>query len=244
MMRESIKKFIDHDPHFTWRGDQVTRIENLSDIVFALSFGMLVASANVPRSFNELAFFLLSIFPVAAGFAILVDVWNSHFTFFRRYGLVDRTVLFLNGLLIFSILFLAYPLRFSFESLFGFVLSSLGIFKPGMAIPVSFEQSGLILGMFGVGYAIVMLIVASLYMHALSRKSDLKLAASEVTLTRRSVAIHTGVAVTALVMAGVAFFSPLNGFAGTIMVLTWPLVITMHVLFNPNRKKKVDAAPQ
>lgn len=40
--------------HFQWRGRDVSRIENLSDIVFALVLA-LAATQSIPESFDELA---------------------------------------------------------------------------------------------------------------------------------------------------------------------------------------------
>ncbi|MEO1041606.1 MAG: hypothetical protein AAFX52_04885, partial [Pseudomonadota bacterium] len=70
MLRDGLTAQRDHDPHFRWRGEEVTRVENLSDIVFALSVGMLVSSTDVPRSFDEVQQFLIGIVPVTAGFAV------------------------------------------------------------------------------------------------------------------------------------------------------------------------------
>ena len=84
-MRETIARHLDHDPHFEWRGQSVSRIENLSDIVFALALGMLLLTGAPPQTFSELVHFLISIIPVTASFVILVLIWNAHFVFFRRY---------------------------------------------------------------------------------------------------------------------------------------------------------------
>ena len=48
---------LDNDPNFRWRGQAVTRIENLSDIVFALALGMLITTADPLRTFDDLQLF-------------------------------------------------------------------------------------------------------------------------------------------------------------------------------------------
>ena len=106
-MRTEIAKHLDHDPNFEWRGQTVTRIENLSDIVFALALGMLLLTGTPPQTFSELITFLINIVPVAAGFLILFMIWNAHFVFFRRYGIADNTVVLLNALLLLMVLFFA-----------------------------------------------------------------------------------------------------------------------------------------
>ena len=69
MIRDSLKDFkgLDHDPNFRWRGTNVTRIENLSDIIFALALGMLISGVDAPRDIIGLRAFLWNIFPTALG---------------------------------------------------------------------------------------------------------------------------------------------------------------------------------
>lgn len=121
-MRSEIAKHLDHDPHFEWRGQNVTRIENLSDIVFALALGMLLLTGAPPQTFSELVHFLISIIPVTASFVILVMIWNAHFVFFRRYALADNTIVLINSGLLLMVLFTAYPLRFIFDSFFWYMV--------------------------------------------------------------------------------------------------------------------------
>ena len=123
MIRDSLSDFkgLDHDPDFRWRGTNVTRIENLSDIAFAIALGMLITGVDAPRTLQDLREFLLNIVPTILGFFVLMRIWNAHYTFFRRYGVADKTIIVLNAALIFVVLFMAYPLRFAFESLYGFI---------------------------------------------------------------------------------------------------------------------------
>ena len=72
----------------------MTRIENLSDIAFALALGMLISGVDAPQSFEDLIRFLIYIIPAALGFAILLQVWTAHYTFFRRYGVADKRITF------------------------------------------------------------------------------------------------------------------------------------------------------
>jgi len=84
MIRDTITDFkgLDHDPDFRWRGKNVTRIENLSDIAFAVALGMLITGVDAPRNVAGLREFLIYTIPTLAGFAVLLGLWNGHYTFF------------------------------------------------------------------------------------------------------------------------------------------------------------------
>ncbi len=100
------------DPMFRWRGGDVSRLEGLSDGVFALALTMLVIRSDVPQSFHELleAAIALPVFLVC--FAMLMLAWRYHCMFFRRYGLQDLPTTVLNSAYLFLVIFLVFPLKF------------------------------------------------------------------------------------------------------------------------------------
>ncbi|MEL6566840.1 MAG: TMEM175 family protein [Pseudomonadota bacterium] len=214
MLRQSVQNHLDHDPHFLWRGQSVTRLENLSDIVFALALGMLVSSASPPQTFFDLQRFLFSIIPVTAGFALLLMIWNSHFVFFRRFGLADGKIVFLNSCLLFVVLYIAYPLRFAFDSFFGFVLMMAGDTTYVDAMRVGYSDSGVIMGYFSAGYAVFNALLCAMYAHALSKAAGLDLSETERVLTKRSTYIFGFASFVSIVIGFLAWLTPLNGFAG------------------------------
>lgn len=218
MIRDQIKTHYDHDPHFRWRGENVTRIENLSDIVFALAFGMLVSASVPPTNYTQLLDHLLQIIPVIAGFSILVLIWNSHFVFFRRYAIADQWIIFLNACLLLVVLFIAYPLRFIFDGLFSFILGAVaGDWSRMNENGMGFHQSGVVVGIFAFGYSLVFFIVALMYGHALKKKSELELDEIELVLTRRSVWLYWGSIVITLVTGCLALFTPIGPFAACLL---------------------------
>ena len=223
MIRDTLVRELDHDPRFRWRGGSVTRIENLSDIVFAIALGMIVSTGSRPETFTQLTGQLVTIVPISAAFAILFLIWNAHYVFFRRYGLADGRIIFLNCVLLLLVLFTAYPLRFIFDSFFGFVW---GMASDDWAFMqnagLTFRTSGIIMGYFAIGYALIFLVISQMYAHALKRAGILDLTAVETAMTRQSVWFFRAEIVIILIVGILAVFTPMRAFAGFLMFLFWP----------------------
>lgn len=222
MIRGRVAQTRGHDPDFTWRTMDVLRIENLSDIVFALALGILVSSSSAILTFADLKAYLLSIVPIAAGFALLVAIWNDHFLFFRRFALADGVIIVLNTLLLLVILYIAYPLRFAFDSLFGFFMLLSGQVDRTASSLASFQQAGQILGFFSIGYGAVYLIIAGMYGRVLKRAADLQLTARETALTRRARNTYLVMIAISAVVFVCGVFTPIHGFAGFLFFLIGP----------------------
>ncbi len=225
MIREQIIQSRGHDPDFTWRTTEVLRIENLSDIVFALALGILVSASSTIRTFADLAGYLVSIIPIAAGFAMLVSIWNDHFIFFRRYALADGRIILLNAALLLLILYIAYPLRFVFDSLFGFLLLQAGQMDRIIDMQVGYRESGIIMAFFAGGFGAIYIVFALMYARALSLADELGLTPKEKLMTRRMFYIHIARITAALIVFAGAMFTPLNGFAGFGLMLIWPFAL-------------------
>lgn len=240
-MRETIARHLDHDPNFEWRGQSVSRIENLSDIVFALALGMLLLTGAPPQTFSELVHFLISIIPVTASFTILFLIWNAHFVFFRRYALADNTIVVINSMLLLMVLFTAYPLRFIFDGLFWFIYGmASGDYTQLLDTEMNFANSGRSMAFFGAGYAVIYALMSLMYAHVLRKAEIIGLSAKEIALTRRSVwrfrcEVAIGVAV-----ALCAWLLPIGPFAGFLMFLNWPAAYLIIWLI----KEESDAATE
>ncbi len=230
MLREQIAQTRDHDPLFAWRTTEVLRIENLSDIVFALALGILVSAGSAIRTFGDLTSYLISIIPIAAGFAMLVSIWNDHFIFFRRYALADGRIIVLNTALLLLILYTAYPLRFVFDSLFGFILLQTGQMERIVEMEVGYRESGIILAFFAAGFAAIYATIALMYARVLDLADEIGLSASEKVLTRRTLYVHFARISAALLVVVGAGFTPLNGFAGFGLMLIWPFAYVAQAL--------------
>lgn len=214
-MRSEIARQMDHDPHFRWRGEAVTRIENLSDIVFALALGMLVSASTPPTTLAMLDTHLFNIIPVALGFVFMLSVWNQHFTYFRRYGVADRRIIFFNSVLLLAILFIAYPLRFVFDSLFAFVIGQFDDFsRMGELGIATYREAARITGYYAAGHLAIYVLIHAMYSHALRKADVLGLNASERVMTKRSIWRHRSEMLVAIIVLYTALFTPIGPFAG------------------------------
>lgn len=223
LVKDGIKG-LDHDPNFRWRGDAVTRIENLSDIAFALALSMLVAGSGTPQTFDDLGRFLFSFIPVAAAFTLLLGIWHAHYTFFRRYGVADNRIIALNAALIFVVLYMAYPLRFAFDSLFAFIFLQFGDDAMMLELGIlNYEMSGIIIAYFNTAFAVSLLLLALMYRHALKRRALLALTDHEANITKRAILRLSLLCAIAGVTAALAYFSPLHGIAGLIVLIFGPV---------------------
>ncbi|WP_420456806.1 TMEM175 family protein [Rubrivirga sp.] len=218
----------DLEDDFRWRGEGVSRLENLSDIVFAFAVSFLVASAEVPSTFGELARVMVDFVGIGVCFAVILLVWYVHYLFFRRYGLEDGRTVLLNSLLLFLILFYVYPLRFLTNFQTDLITGELR----GAEIRdvLAFGQGPWLQAIYSAGYAGVFAVFALLYRHALSKADELGLSDVERVLTRQRIwgnVIHVSVAVaaTALAFALPLRWSPMSG---AVYFALWPLLAWEH----------------
>jgi uncharacterized membrane protein len=198
---------------FAWRGKEPTRVEALSDMVFAFAVTLLVVSSDPPASFEELIGQLWGFPGFAAAFAILLVVWHAHYIFFRRYALADTWTTVLNAVLLFLILFFVYPLKYLATMLAAFVQT---VIAGDASAPMSTFEGRQALLVMSIAYAAVFFTFAALYGHALRNAAGLQLSDHERRLTRFSLwqqIIHAGVAL--LVVGGALqpyWWAPLSGF--------------------------------
>lgn len=230
------------EPGFEWRGGNPTRVEALTDMVFAFALTLLVVSNSPPSSFSELQDQLWGFPGFAAAFAILLLIWHSHYILFRRYALEDGWTTVLNAGLLFLILFFVYPLKYLATMLSQFLRSlAEGAPRP----PFSFEEAEASLLILSAGYAAVFLMFFALYAHALSKANVLQLTERERQLTRFACyqqIVHVTVAslCMVLVLASPPQLSPLSGFVYSFI---GPLIFLGGVFLAPSDKKSKGPKP-
>src|SRR6266568_80914 len=137
MLRE---KLIDHrfgeNNKFRRRSHEISRIEGLSDAVFAFAVTLLVVSLEVPKTFDELVFAMRGFGAFAICFALL-----------------------------FVVLFYVYPLRFLFSCFVNQLMGGHGEVRLANGNAVSMvapAQLSSLMMVFGVGYVAVFAVFVGL----------------------------------------------------------------------------------
>ena len=186
------------------RRHDISRLEAFSDAAFAFALTLLVVSLDVPRSYAELMQLMKGFFSFACCFALLVWIWHEHNMFFRRYGLQDSLTVFLNGMLLFVVLFYVYPLKFMFDSMFAQMI-------PG-AYPdlqrMSLGQLSTAATIYALGFVVLFVMFALLYAHAYRKRFDLQLDPLEIFDVKWLAGSHIVSAGVGVVAALVAVAAP------------------------------------
>jgi uncharacterized membrane protein len=196
VIREHLPASIGGEKYFHWRGGEVTRLEHFSDAVFAFAVTLLVVSLEVPKTVPELMSALRGFAAFGVCFAMLVLVWSYHCAFFRRYGLQDRWVTFLNCVLLFFVLFYVYPLKFLAVNLLV------------RTTEVGAHDIRTIFIVYGFGYAAVFLTFALLYSHAWRKRDHLVLDEIERLRTWRVLINHVAMGAIGLCSVALALVLP------------------------------------
>ena len=127
------------------------RIEAFSDAVFAFAATLIVVSLEVPERFDDLMA-VIKVFPnFAVSFLALVLIWKTHYNMFRRIEKINDTIIFVNLLFLFVVLFYVFPLKF----LAG-TLSGKSHFQ-------NIDELAQLFVIYGIGFVLVFLLFSQLY---------------------------------------------------------------------------------
>jgi hypothetical protein len=250
MIREKfMEQHIGRAGEFRWRGHEISRIEGLSDAVFAFAITLLVVSLEVPKTFSELAETMHGFGAFFVSFMLLFTVWFSQYKFFRRYGLHDTITIVLNAALLFVVLFYVYPLKFLFTFLIDRFTGGHGEVRlPNgnvTAMIENNEQMASLMTIFNLGYLAVFGVFVLLFWHAYRKRQALELNELERFDTRASIqesAFNCGIAIVSLLIVVVG--GPARaGLAGMAYMLT-PVVMTLNGRIMGRRRRKLAALQQ
>jgi hypothetical protein len=182
-------------------GRDVSRLEGFSDAVFGFALTLLVVSLEVPDDFADLRT-ILSGFPAfAVTFTVICWVWYEHYLLFRRYDLEDGVTVLLNCVLLFIVVFYAYPMKFMFTRLVTGSMFGLG---PGISSGLSQVDARLLMVVYSGGFAALFGVFMLLHWNALRHREVLGLDQLAVFDARSSVrrhAISVTIGVTSVLLA-------------------------------------------
>jgi uncharacterized membrane protein len=177
------------DHRFKLRGEEITRIETLSDAVFAFTISILIMALEVPQTFGELKQILQSFLPFVATVALVFLFWYQQYRFFRYYGINDRSIIILNAALLILVLFYVYPLKFLFSLLFG-MITHINFFQKateqGLVVLTAEDFPQLVM-VYSAGYAAIWFVFYLMYKRAWYFRKKLKLDAFEMEDTRKQI---------------------------------------------------------
>lgn len=180
------------DDPIKWRGGEISRVEGLTDGMFAFAITLIVVSLQVPKTYADLVNGMRGIVSFLVCFAMMMWVWHNHYTFFRRYGLTDGATITLNAVLGFVVLYYVYPLKFLADCFMAFVNPW---FLGNAPRPITtYEQLTVLFVLYGVGFIAIFALFAALYGNAARRHEFIGLTETERQLTRLNAFRYLGIA--------------------------------------------------
>jgi uncharacterized membrane protein len=242
LRRSLAQRHIGNEEGFSWRGQEVLRIEGFADAVFGFAVTLLVVSLEVPNTFDELLATMRGFFAFAISFSLLYLVWYDHYKFFRRYGLNDTFTMHLSTVLLFVVLFYIYPLKFLFTTLMDQLLgfsTQVGSSAGDVVETIELGQWPLLMAIFGAGFVVVQLVFALLYWRAYALRGMLNLNECEASITRQEIQgylILAGIGLASIAIALLGGEEAIS-WAGWVYLLSWPLM-TIHGYIMTQRRRK------
>lgn len=208
---------------FRLRGLEFSRVDAFADVVFGFALTLIVVSLEVPKTYAELHTSLRGFLPFAISFFFLLMVWVAHYKYFRRFGTHDLGTIYLNGMLLFMVLFYVYPLKFLFTFLVNMIMGSQQEFFENVL------QVRELMILYGALFATIYFLLAGLYANGLRQRNHLHLTDLEEKLTRTYIVDAAGVGFIGILSCVAARFLPSHstGLSGWVYILIYPFK-TIH----------------
>lgn len=190
MLRQALLDRVQRgDRLFRWRGGEVSRVESLTDGVFALALTLLVVPFEVrgADTFAQFETILLRAPVMALCVAFLVMVWQSHFLLHRRYGIEDGVAVWLNAAFLFVLLLGIYPVKL----LATLLINSFTGLGDGLALSdLEGRQVVWLMQVYGLGFVALYAALFAMVWRGWVRRDALVLDAAERCLARGELASH------------------------------------------------------
>jgi uncharacterized membrane protein len=138
----------------------ISRIEAFSDAVFAFAATLLVVSLGTDSSDSIIEVDIKSFIGFAISFFVLVILWYLHYNFFRRTDYMDNSIIAINAVLLFVVLYYVFPLKSLINSWF-------------MTQGMTPEKLAGLFELYGLGFALIFLCLSLMYYRAYKKTKDL-----------------------------------------------------------------------
>jgi len=233
-----LKIFAKGNHAFRERGNEMFRIEALSDAVFGFSMSLLIMALEVPKSFQEFRSAMFNFPPFVATCALVFYFWFLQNRFFRMYGLNNNRIIFLNLCLLIMILIYAFPLKYLFSLLLSWWFGKNFITGEhhGSLPFLSAHDFNTLVIFFSIGYSVIWLIFYMKYREAWFSSERMDLNAGERVVLRFDKA-------DALVEIGIGFLSLLLALVNLSWLsgLCFMLIPAWLLLWSMMRKRALAA---
>lgn len=201
-----------------------SRLEGISDAVFAFAATLLVVSLEVPESFDLLKKQLAGFISFGISFFALIMIWKVHYNFFRRTDYVDNWIITFNMFLLFIVLYFVYPLKFLAQLPFG---------EHRLEISEFFT----VFQLYSLGFCLIFVCISAMYGWA-AKKTEAGLQKDILSFYMRHYGIFVAVSILSMVIAnyeiGLQVVLP-----GTIYSLLGPLCYFHGIKYGYDVPRKV-----
>ena len=238
------KKIVGLDDKFQYRGQNQSRVETLSDAVFALAITLLVLSSTVPETFRQLWVSMSDIIPFALSTVLIMVIWFQHANFFLKYGLQDRTTIVFNTLLLFLVLVYVYPLKFLTRLLVQIYGNIFGLMTADLTAFGDYNQENMQLLMiyYGLGAFLIFFTLCIMYRRALGLSDILQLNDYEKFQTRMSMYANLLLASVPLLSVLITWIDPFGNYITFVVAgFLYFIYIPVMTIFSARAKKKRKA---
>ncbi|MEJ2584336.1 MAG: TMEM175 family protein [Robiginitalea sp.] len=194
----------------------ISRLEALSDGVFAFAATLLVVSLGLDESWLAKDSRVLELITFGGSFFVLIALWAVHYNYFRRAAYVDYWIIAYNTVLLFVVLYYVFPLKSLINTWLG-------------QEPISVEGLASLFSWYGLGFLLIFLCFSLMYRRAYKKTKSMS-RSLVLLFYSRHFAIYVGVAALSIGVAtlgiGIRF-----GLPGILYVLLGPFCYWHSVQF-------------